>query len=95
MPGKDKINPKANEWMEREGIATKPIASKGKSPERNQAAQVQRLARRQGKNPEELAAELPKDTLRRLKYPVLEHRTPDGKRVFKHDLGISDGPRSL
>ena len=97
MPSKDRINKKANEWMEREGIVTQgPVAStpKTKKETRQQAAQVLRLARRLGKDPEKLAKSLPEDTVRRLKYPVLESRTADGKREFRHDLGISEGPIS-
>lgn len=93
MPSKDKINPKANEWMEREGVKCAPaIASEPKRPERIQAAQIQRIARRLGRSPEKLAKEIKPDTVRRLQYPVLEHRNPDGTREFTHDLGIkTDG----
>ena len=97
MPSKDRIDPKANAWMEEEGIVVQgPLSSKPKKAKevRRQAGQVLRLARRLGRNPEELAKSLPEDTLRRLKYPVLESRTPDGKREFKHDLGITEGPIS-
>lgn len=95
MAGRDKINPKANEWMEREGLDVSPkLTVKPKKLERNMAGQVQRVARRLGKKPDDMAAEIPKDTLRRLKYPVLEQRNPDGTRSFQHDLGISDGPIS-
>lgn len=97
MPSKDPINPKANEWMAAEGIVTQgPVSSRPKQQKktRQQAGQVLRLARRLGKNPEDLAKSLPEDTIRRLKYPVLESRTPDGKREFKHDLGITEGPIS-
>lgn len=95
MPSRDKINAKANEWMEREGVkCAAAITSKPKPPERNMSAQVQRIARRLGRRPDDLAKELPTDTVRRMKYPVLESRTPDGKREFRHDLGISEGPIS-
>ena len=59
------------------------------------AAPVLRLARRLGRNPEELARRIPPDTLRRLKYPVMERpgEVP-GTTVFEHDLGIEDGRRS-
>ena len=94
MPGKDKINPKANEWMEREGLSVpKAITAKPKQePKRKTSAQVQRLERRLGRKPDELAEEIPADTIRRTKYPVLEQRNPDGTRTFEHDLGIkADG----
>jgi hypothetical protein len=54
---------------------------------------VLRLAERLGKNPDELAARIPTDTLRRTKYPVLESEE-DGYRSFKHDPGIEDGGRT-
>jgi len=55
------------------------------------AAPLQRLAHRLGKTPEEMAKAIPADTLRRLKYPVIERRLPDGKLQFVHDLGIEEG----
>lgn len=98
MAGKDKIDPKANEWMEREGLASakqvmSPDARKRvEHKQRQMAAQIQRIARRLGKKPEDLAGKVSADTVRRLKYPVLEQRNPDGTRTFEHDLGIkTDG----
>lgn len=105
MPSKDRINPKANEWMEREGVhsppstVTSPASSRasknGKGPLRTMSAQVQRLASRLGTNPDELAAKIPEDTLRRTKFPVLEIENDDGTRTFKHDPGIEEGRRAL
>lgn len=59
------------------------------------SAQVQRLARRLGKEPEEIAAKISPDTLRRTKYPVIETVNKDGTRSFRHDWGIEEAPRSL
>jgi hypothetical protein len=61
---------------------------------RQMSSFVLRLADRLGKNPDELAARIPADTLRRTKYPVLEQETEDGKRSFKHDPGIEEGSRT-
>jgi hypothetical protein len=58
------------------------------------AGPLLRLARRLGRSPEELASHYPPDTLRRLKYPVLERPGPAGSTVYEHDLGISEGVRS-
>jgi len=55
------------------------------------AAPLVRLARRLDRSPEELARRIPKDTIRRLKYPVLEYPGDvPGSTRFEHDLGISD-----
>lgn len=55
------------------------------------SAFVQRLARDLGKDPEELAAKIDPDTIRRTKFPMIEERLPDGKLRFKHDPGIIEG----
>jgi hypothetical protein len=73
----------------RDSAATAPQAR------RDMSAQVQRLARRLGKTPEEIAAKIPAETLRRTKYPVIETVNPDGTRSFKHDWGIEEGRRHL
>lgn len=52
--------------------------------------QLKALAKRLGRDPKELAENVPADTLRRLKSPVVEHVTEDGRRVFQHDLGIKN-----
>ena len=54
---------------------------------------VQKLARSLGRDPEELAAQIDPDTIRRTKFPVLELRDEDGKTTFKQDPGIIEGPR--
>lgn len=59
------------------------------------SGQVQRLARRIGADPDELAKKIPSDTLRRTKYPVIETVNADGTRSFRHDLGIEEGRRAL
>jgi hypothetical protein len=91
QPSQDPVNPEWNRWLspdeseKRRG--TKPHA---------QAAHLQALAARLGVDPESLAERIPADTLRRLKYPMLEHVEEDGKHSFKHDVGIIvDGRRAL
>lgn len=102
MPSKDPINRKANEWMEREGVLpsgserqseTAPRArgrAGSRTARREMSAQVQRLAKSLGQSPDELAARIPADTLRRTKYPVIETLDENGRKVFKHDIGITD-----
>ena len=58
-------------------------------------ATVVRLAAALGKDPAELAAQIPEDTLRRTRYAMKVQRTEDGKTIYEHDLGIVDGVRSL
>lgn len=108
MPSKDtyhRENPGANEWMAREGLIdpekqleSAPAASGragSRTERRAMSAQVQRLARRLGSDPDELAQKLSPDTLRRTKYPVLEIVNEDGTRTFKHDPGIEQGRTAL
>lgn len=60
------------------------------------SAQVLRLAKRLGVDPDELASRIPADTLRRTKYPVIELVDEDGKRrTFKHNPGIEEGRQAL
>lgn len=97
MPSKDtfhKKNPASNDWMAREGVGKLGREHK-KKPERQRemSAQVQRLAKRLGKDPDELASEISADTLRRSKYPVIEQTDDQGRRVFKHDFGIVNDAR--
>lgn len=98
MPSEDPINEDANKWMREVGIeqgAGALVGKQPKPPKRRMAAAIQRLALRLGKDPDEIAAKLPEDTIRRLQYPVVERVAPDGKkREFEHDLGISDRTRS-
>lgn len=97
MSSRDPINPKANAWMEREGVKSSaperpPATASGAS--RAMSAQVQRLARRLGADPDELARRIPPDTLRRTKYAVIEEVLEDGSRTFRHDPGIEEARRS-
>jgi hypothetical protein len=82
LPSKDPIDAKANAWR-------KP-AKKRASADAVMAAPLLRLAHRLGTSPEALARTIPKDTIRRLKYPVLEFDEGDGKVRYEHDLGIRD-----
>ena len=53
-------------------------------PGRRMSATIMRLARRLQRDPDELAQEIPADTVRRTKYGVLEEKQPDGSTLFKH-----------
>jgi hypothetical protein len=53
---------------------------------RKMSASVLRLARRLGSNPDELAKDIPDDTLRRTKYGVIEEKMPDGSIKFKDQI---------
>lgn len=55
---------------------------------------VQRLARSLGRDPDELAAQIDPDLIRRTKYPVIEIRNEDGTTTFKEDPGILEGARA-
>ena len=98
MPSKDPINPDANRWLYRdaqgrlhETSAAEPGATASRTA---QAAHVQALAASLGVDAEELARRIPEDTLRRLKFPVLEQVDPEsGLPVFKHDPGIIEDAR--
>lgn len=90
MPSKDDFHekkPETTAWLESE--PTKPAP-------RVMSAQIQRLADRTGQDPDELAARLSADTVRRTKFPVIEQRDEQGRRVFRSDPGIvNDGRRGL
>lgn len=89
-------NPKVNERLfesERQ-LATRRAGRGATASPTALSAQLVRLARRIGRPVEELAAKIPEDTLRRLKYPVRESENEDGSRTFEHDLGIVEARRS-
>lgn len=89
MPSKDTFhekNPELNAWLN-------PGAPKRRSAGRQMSSQILRLAERMGVDPDELAAKFPADTVRRTKYPVLEHVDADGRRFFKHDIGVENDAR--
>lgn len=80
--------------------ATRPagpggVGSQTVPPALRPAAALLRLAARLGKDPEQLARDIPPETLRRLRHSMIEERVEDGKRTFTHDLGIVEGIRSL
>jgi hypothetical protein len=77
----------------RETSARAPGATGSRAGQRAMSAQVQRLAKRLDKDPDELAKKIPADTLRRTKYPVIEQVDEQGRRTFKHDTGIEDDGR--
>jgi hypothetical protein len=68
-------------------LVASPTSKRGPTP----SAQVTRLASRTNSTPEALASKIPEDTLRRTKFPVIEQLDAQGRRVFKHDIGVSDG----
>lgn len=85
MPSRDRIDPQANAWMD---PAVAPARLREITKGRQMSAFVMRLARRLGRDPDELASRMPPDTLRRTKYPVIERVNDDGSRTFEHDAGI-------
>lgn len=100
MSSKDPISKKANAWLsgkERPSEITRPEhgATASRTERRAMSAQVQRLARRLGSDPDKLAESIPADTLRRTQYPVLETVNEDGTRSFKHDSGIQEARTAL
>lgn len=102
MPSKDDYHekhPEKTTWLrEEESGSSQEVSVQGKrraTARRVMSAQVQRLARRLGSDADELAGKIPADTLRRTKYPVREEVTADGKRIFKDDLQVVEGPRPL
>lgn len=104
MPSEDRVNPQSNAWMDDDTSSgptarTKRASSPGSGKEpvvARQSGVVQRLALSTGKDPNELAAAIPADTLRRLKFPVITQRNEDGTVTFKeHNVVIGDGRKSL
>jgi hypothetical protein len=47
------------------------------------SGQLQRLARRLGKSPDDLAAKIDADVIRRTKYPVIVEENPDGTITYR------------
>lgn len=103
-PSTDKINPDWNRWLARDASgklreispAARRLGERATVKREPMSAYVQRLAARLGFDPEVLAEKISDDTMRRTKYPMLEHVLPDGTRQFTHDVGIiRDGVRAL
>lgn len=92
MPSEDPINPEANRWLYRDAKGKLHEITRqepGRVASRTaQAAQVQALAARLGIPAEKLAETIPEETLRRLKFPVIETAEPDGTSSFRHDVGV-------
>lgn len=104
MPSEDKFhaeNPQTNKWLEgsapsrlssetyRGSSPASTTASAGSRTEHVSASILQRLAARLGIAEADLQKRVPKDTIRRLKFPVLEQKDPGtGLSCFKHDHGI-------
>lgn len=100
MPSKDPINQKANAWLsgQERPSATEHLArgaTASQTGRRGLSSVVLRLASRLGIEPEELADRIPADTLRRLKYPVIETVEEDGSRSYKDDKQVMEGRSSL
>lgn len=95
-PSTDPINLEANAWLPASDLEklreiASPASTRGTSPTAKNAAHLQALAARLGKDPEEMAAKIPADTIRRLKNPVLAHTNDDGSVSYTRDLGITEG----
>lgn len=101
MPSKDTFHdkhPETNKWLEDESVSSPEVSAKARRPvkeQRRMSAQIQRLAKRLRRDPDELAAEISDDTLRRTKFPVIEELGEDGRRTFRKDPQVIEGPRSL
>lgn len=100
MPSEDRVDPKANAWMEdrsdgsRRTAPTKPGSSQTSEKDRafaRQAGIIQRLALATGRDPNELAERIPEDTLRRLKFPVTTQVAADGSLTFKEPVVVIEG----
>ena len=109
MPSKDTFheeNPETNLWAASDPslptFSTPPESSLASARESaasrtraKNAAHVQALAARLGVDAEELAEKIPEDTLRRLKYPMLQQPDGEGRTKFKHDIGIVNERKPL
>lgn len=111
MPSEDKYHeqrPETNSWLERDESGafrltapTRPgsfhaSARANDASRTRNAAKVQALAAKLGLDAEKLAQRIPEDTLRRLKFPMLEQTDPlTGLTSFKHDVGIVEGRKGL
>lgn len=78
------------ERRERDRLAAEVATQATRERQRNEP--LERLARRLGTTPRELARRIPTDTFRRLDYAVIEQEGPDGTIVYKHDP-VSAGTR--
>ena len=104
-PGTDRVpehlRSRQNAWLEdrerRNGIVD-PAQSRG-GTRTGKLVQLSpallRLARRLGVEPNDLAARYSADTLRRLKYAVVEDVGEDGSITYRQPVQIIDGPRAL
>lgn len=87
MPSKDPIREDANLWLRHQQAE--------KVRKRTMPARLQILAHATHQDPQKLAERIPEDTLRRLKYPMIEQREDDGTSSFIHDKGIVEAGRPL
>lgn len=102
MPSADRVDPKVNAWMEGRSDGSRPTAptrlgsSRPSGKDRASALQagiIQRLALVTGRDPNELAEQIPEDTLRRLKFPVTTQVSSDGSLTFKEPITVIEGGR--
>lgn len=98
MPSKDQTPPGVNDWMEPSVLARlseteNPGSTPGTSRIAKSAATVQQLAARLGRSEADMAAQIPEDTLRRLKYPVIPVRQADGSTRYDRDIVEREGRR--
>lgn len=93
MPSKDTFKGRRDEHLtgSEKPRETTPVARpKGRSV----SSVLLRLARRMDADPDAMAERIPEDTLRRLKYPLLETINEDGTRSFKHDPLIAEARKA-
>ena len=100
MPSKDQILPGVNDWMEpsvleRLDATENPGHRPGDSRTAKNAASVQALAARLGRDAEAVASSIPADTLRRCKYPVIPVRQADGSVRYDRDIIERDSKRDV
>lgn len=79
--------------LERLNATESPASTRGTSRTAKSAATVQGLAARLGRSEAEMAAKIPEDTLRRLKYPVIPVPQPDGSTRYDRDIVEREGVR--
>lgn len=105
MPSEDPIRPETNKWLnDLAPSSSTPRTTPGSSPASTTAsgagkttmsASIQRIAHALGKTPEEMAAAIPEDTIRRTKFPVIRVENEDGTVSFKEPPGIIEGQKPL
>lgn len=104
MPSEDTFhaeNPQTNRWLDESATSSPSSATSrgssrastsatgGSRTEHVSASLLQRLAASLGISEDDLQKRVPADTIRRLKFPVLEQTDPEtGLSRFEHDRGV-------